>query len=52
MPRTFVRPMQAFLAQEAAGGIVMLVAAVVAVAVEQAVRRRDRLGEVLRVGER
>lgn len=31
VPRTFVRPMQAFLAQEAAGGIAMLVAAVVAV---------------------
>ena len=32
--------------------VVVLVALAVAVAVESAVRRRDRLGEVLRVGER
>ncbi|MBF0688917.1 MAG: hypothetical protein IR158_14265 [Cellulomonas sp.] len=36
----------------AAAVVVLLLALVVAVAAEQAVRRRDRLGEVLRVGER
>ena len=36
----------------AGAAVVVLVALVVAVAVESAVRRRDRLGEVLRVGER
>lgn len=36
----------------AVAGVALVVALVVAVAVEQAVRRRDRLGEVLRVGER
>lgn len=36
----------------AAAGAALTVALVVAVLVEQAVRRRDRLGEVLRVGER
>ncbi|MBO3096538.1 FtsX-like permease family protein [Cellulomonas dongxiuzhuiae] len=36
----------------AAAAAALVVALVVAVVVEQAVRRRDRLGEVLRVGER
>ncbi|WP_309135370.1 FtsX-like permease family protein [Cellulomonas sp.] len=45
------RTVPALWSVSVAGGA-LLVALVVAVAVEQAVRRRDRLGEVLRVGER